>query len=35
MDKMTLIAASVPTILFLGIVIYLILQWKKTGSFIE
>ncbi|MCB9046796.1 MAG: hypothetical protein H6550_11745 [Chitinophagales bacterium] len=32
MDKTTLIAASVPVMLFVGMVVYVVVQWRKRGS---
>lgn len=33
MDKTTLIAASVPTLLLLGIIVYIIYNWRRSRSF--
>jgi len=32
MDKTTLIAASVPVLLFIGMVVYVVYQWKTKRS---
>lgn len=32
MDKTSLIAASVPVMLFIGMVVYMAVQWKRNKS---
>ncbi len=32
MDKTTLIAASVPVLLFIGMVVYVVYQWRRKRS---
>jgi hypothetical protein len=30
LDKTTLIAASVPVLVFVGIIVFLVLEWRKS-----